>query len=93
MADKKVEVPLRGKMVQGTELSFKLVKEEWNVYEADDGTTLKLKSVVSRIVRLDEYKEDGEPIYWTRSQNVMAALVPEKLKKKKEDKDESSTDS
>jgi hypothetical protein len=35
-------------------------------------------------VRLDAYKPDGEPIYLVNASNVLAADVPEQLKRKPE---------
>ena len=76
-----------GKKVPGEELEFETVKENWNVYRAEDGTEIKMKSVVSNIIRLEAYKSDGEPIYVIKSTNLVASNVPEILKHKPDEKE------
>lgn len=58
-------------------------EEPWCEYALEDGTRIKIKHVLGAIFRAREvYTESGEPLYITRSQNVvMAAEVPERLKK------------
>ena len=73
-----------GQDVLGEEVEFESEKEPWNSYILHDGTRLKLKAVVSNIVRLDLYKPDGEPVYLVNASNVVAADVPDNLKKKPE---------
>ncbi len=82
MSTEKVKVPLMGKIVDGVDVNFKVKKEEWNEYELEDGTILKFKSVVTKIVRTEEYNEQDEPIYSINSQNVASAKIPDKLKKR-----------
>ena len=82
MSTEKVKVPLMGKKVDGVDVNFKVKKEEWNEYELEDGTILKFKSVVTKIVRTEEYNEQNEPIYYINSQNVASAKIPDKLKKR-----------
>ncbi|HEY9072934.1 MAG TPA: hypothetical protein VIN67_02275 [Desulfobaccales bacterium] len=67
--------------MEATELGFKGLKEEWNEYQADDGTVLRFKAVVTEIYRLDEYDQDSKPIYVIKSSNVLSSSVPEHLKK------------
>ena len=48
----------------------------------DDGTVLKIKLVVTRVVRIDDlYDDQGDPVYVAQSTNVIVASVPDKLKK------------
>jgi hypothetical protein len=68
--------------VPGEEVDFEIEREGFNTYILHDGTKLKLKSVVGKIIRLDAYKPDNEPLYMVQSSNVMIADVPENLKKK-----------
>ncbi len=75
---------LGGREIMGEEVEFESEREAWNVYILQDGTKLKLKSVVASIVRLDEYKPDGEPIYLVNASNVVTADVPDSLKRPQE---------
>ena len=43
-----------------------------------------MKTVISRLVRLELYKPDGEPVYMINSANLATADVPDRLKKKPE---------
>jgi hypothetical protein len=47
------KVNFGGKEIDGISLNFKTLKENWNEYDLEDGTTLKFKSVVSDIVRVE----------------------------------------
>ena len=79
--EKRTMINFGGQTVEATELGFKSLKEEWNEYQADDGTFLRLKVVVSEVVRLDDYDQDSKPIYVVKSSNVLSSSVPEHLKK------------
>lgn len=76
---KKTSIVFKGKRVNGENLDFETVKESWNQYQAEDGTLIKFKSIISLIVRLDERKSDGEPIYVVKSTNIVESDVPEHL--------------
>lgn len=77
---------LGGEEVFGEEVEFETDKENWNTYILHDGTKIRLKAVVSNVVRLEVYKPDGEPVYLINSSNVVSADVPDSLKKKPEGK-------
>jgi len=78
---RKVKMNWRGKPVEGEEIDFEPLAEKWNEYRLSDGSLVKLKLVISRIVRLGEYNEQGEPIYVISSQNVVSTTVPPELMK------------
>jgi hypothetical protein len=69
-------------MVEGEEVEFEVDKEGFNIYILHDGTKLKIKSVVSQIIRLDAYGPNGDPMYMVNAQQIMAADVPDSLKRK-----------
>jgi hypothetical protein len=51
-------------MVPAEQLDFESDKEPWTVYRLEDGTVLKVKTILASVARLiDRYKPDGEPIY------------------------------
>jgi len=80
---KKVKVPVQGKDTPGVEVDVKSSVEHWNEYELSDGTALKVKVVVTRVVRTDNFKPDGEPVYFFEVATVGATTVPNNLKEKK----------
>jgi len=79
--EKMTRINFGGRNVEATEVGFKSLKEEWNEYQAEDGSVLRLKVVVSEIYRLDEYDSDDKPIYVIKSSNVLSSSVPEHLKR------------
>ena len=69
---KKIKVKFQGKLVDAIEMEFK-PKEEWNIYELSDGTTLRMKPVATSIVKLvDIYDSEGKPLYMVQASNVLA---------------------
>ena len=76
-----VKVPLSPKdLAEGEELDFETVKEAWNEYKLGDGSTLRVKLVVSKAKRLKKHKPDGEPIYIIQSTNILNVKnIPKKL--------------
>ena len=65
----------------GEEIEFEPEKELFNSYILQDGTSLRFKAVVSKIIRIDEYNSEGEPIYMIKSSNVAVTNVPDSLMK------------
>jgi hypothetical protein len=72
----------QGREVEGLEVRFRSNHEEWNDYTLEDGSSIRMKAVVSEIVRLDgEYDAEGNPIYLVKSTNVLVIKAPDNLKK------------
>ncbi len=70
-----MKVQYQGKQVEGQSIDFLTRKEEFNEYQLTDGKALRIKMVVTRIIRLEEEKApDGNPIYLIQSQNVVAPM-------------------
>jgi len=76
-------VKWQGRDVDGLEVRFKSNREEWNEYTLEDGSLLRMKAVVSEIIRLHgEYDPEGNPIYIIKSANMLFVKSPDNLKKK-----------
>jgi tryptophan-rich sensory protein len=57
-------------------------EKSWNTYKLGDGATIKVKTVVNGVRRLNEYSEDGKPVYSIKADNIVEVVdVPEKLMK------------
>ncbi len=78
---KRVELKLGDKTIEGTLVDFETVREEYNSYKLSDGSTIRMKTVVTNIIRTEEFTPTGEPVYIINSQNVLVADVPDQLKK------------
>ncbi|MFC7230693.1 hypothetical protein ACFQMM_03490 [Saliphagus sp. GCM10025308] len=76
----KIELP-DGEVAEFEDVDFDTVSEEWNEYELEDGTSLKVKLVLQKVMRAeDKYTPAGEPIYQISSQNVVRTSdVPDEL--------------
>jgi|SRR5882672_4775782 hypothetical protein len=83
-AMKRVELAVGDKTIGGTLVDFATVREEYNSYKLSDGSMIRMKTVVTNIIRTDEFTPNGEPIYVVNSQNVLVADVPDDLKKPKQ---------
>jgi len=81
----KVRLP-NGREVEATDVDFETVKENWNEYKLEDGTILKFKTVVSSIIRTEDYDPmTGDPVYHIRSTNILRANVAKELKRLPDD--------
>jgi len=77
------KVNWQGKEVDGVEVKFRSVKEDWNEYDIDDGSTVRVKLVVSDMVRLvDQFDREGNPVYVIKSGNMLFVKSPDHLKRK-----------
>jgi hypothetical protein len=83
---RKRTVPWQGREVQATVMPFQTGGEHFNEYLVEDGTVIKLKLVVTEILRLDdEYDSEVNPIYFVTSANVPFVSAPDELRRKKDD--------
>lgn len=77
------KIKWQGQDVDALSLRFKTIKEEWNEYDLEDGTTLRMKAVVSDVVRIEgHYDQENNPVYVVRSSNIVVVSSPDNLKKK-----------
>lgn len=68
---RKLQLP-DGQTVDGVEIGFQTLGEHWNEYLLDDGTVVRLKPVVTSVLRAEGITdENGDPVYMVNSQNVM----------------------
>ena len=70
-----------GKTIEGEEIPFKPESEPWCVYQLDDGYGVRLKLIVTQIIKVPGKDADGNPVYVVRSSNVMAVSPPESYRK------------
>ena len=63
-------------------IGFRPNTENWNDYLLDDGTVLRMKLVVTEVLRVnDQYDQAGKPVYLVQSANVVAVDAPDELMK------------
>ena len=71
-----------GMQLEGERVDFKPLDEPWAKYQLPDGTIVRLKIVVSDIIRSSQKNKAGEPIFAVKSSNVLAvdlADTPEEI--------------
>lgn len=82
---RKVQVPMPpdGRMVDGVEVSIAESTERWSDVKLEDGSVLRVKSSILSAVRvLDQFDQDGNPMYALKANLAMVvAEAPEHLKK------------
>lgn len=88
MSTRKINIPGMGP-TEVVEVGFRPLAEHWNEYLLDDGTTIRLKGVVTVMYRVvDQYDDDGNPAYIVNSTNVAATKSPDAMRKPKTEEGE-----
>jgi hypothetical protein len=71
-----------GSEAEATVMTFQTHGEHWNEYLVDDGSLLRLKPVVTEILRVEgQYDPAGNPAYVVQSTNVVAVDAPDELRR------------
>lgn len=80
---KRIKIHIGAEAVDGIDLDFRTLREEWNEYETEDGSRIRVKLVVSEIIRTDQYDtQTDQPVYIVRSGNIVVTKAPDELKEK-----------
>jgi hypothetical protein len=81
--ERKTKIMFNGQMHDATFIPVTSSQEQWNEYILDDGSLVRLKTVVTEIYRIDDvYSAEGDPLYHIKSKNIASAITPEALKKR-----------
>lgn len=79
----KVKLNLGGKEVWGELIPVQQAQETWNQYLLADGSVVKMKIVVTDVLRVEnEYDAEGNPVYYVKSSNVVSVNASEELRRK-----------
>jgi len=82
MDDDKIKVNFGGRQVDATPVDINQAGEKWNEYLLEDGTVLKMKLVLKKVMRIDnQYDHDGNPVYMMQSTNVSTITAPKNLRR------------
>lgn len=77
----KIVSPLSQKEVEGTLVDFEGVAEPWASYKLKDGTSLKVRTIVTAVIRLGgEYDAGGNPVYTVSSVTAVQVSAPKNLR-------------
>jgi hypothetical protein len=76
-------VNIGGQMREATIVDFEADKENFSTYILHDGTSLRIKAVVTEVFRVDGmYQPNGDPVYGVNAQQIIAVNAPESLRRK-----------
>jgi hypothetical protein len=82
MADR-IKINYGGEEVDATSIEINQSSEYWNQYLLDDGSIVKMKLVVTKVLRIEnKFDAEGNPVYLVQSTNVMSVGSPANLKRK-----------
>ena len=77
------KVNFGGQMRDATIVDFEADKESFSTYILHDGTTLKIKAVLTEVFRIDGiFQPNGDPVYGVQAQQVVAVNASESLRRK-----------
>ena len=66
--------------LEGEELDFEIIREDWSRYKLEDGTLLKIKNPLLKVFKMPKADQLGLPIYRTIGSTLIGAIVPKTLK-------------
>lgn len=72
----------QNRQVPGQDVGFEPTAEPWGQYRLADGSEVKVKIVLVNAARLDEFTEQGDPLYQFQFQHIVTIVVPDSLKRK-----------
>jgi hypothetical protein len=77
------KINFNGQMCDATIVDFEADKESFSTYILHDGTSLKIKAVLTEVLRIEGlYQMNGDPIYAITAAQVSAVNAPESLRRK-----------
>lgn len=81
----KVKMNIGGRLVETEKINFHPIQEPWSVYRLEDGTTVKLRPVVSDVFKLPTPDPvTGLPQLIIKATNITSIEPPEAALSKKE---------
>lgn len=77
------KVNFMGQLRDATIVDFEADRESFSTYILHDGTSLKIKAVLTEVLRIEGlYQPNGDPVYGVSAQQVLAVHAPENLRRK-----------
>lgn len=84
MSHEREKINLGGREVDAVHVEVNQSAERWNEYILDDGTVLKIKLVLKKVLRTEsEFDNEGNPVYLVQTTNVLAVTAPKELRRPK----------
>lgn len=84
MSERTIKLPAPdGTLIDAHEVPVLESTERWTDIKLEDGSVIRLKSIVLSVARLiNRYDEEGNPMYVLKANQVMTVDVPEHLRQR-----------
>lgn len=83
MPDDTVRIKFEGNEEEARRVYVNSMREEWNQYMLEDGTVLRMRTILHDVYRLShKFTPDGDPIYVVKTSNIVSPDVPAGLKRR-----------
>jgi hypothetical protein len=77
------QVNFQGKLVDAEVIEFEADREQWSTYLLHDGTSLKIKPVMTEVLRLnDVFAPNGDPVYMVQAQQIVHITPSDSVRKR-----------
>ncbi len=84
MAERRQQINFMGRMVEASEVPITESNERFSDYKLEDGSVLRVKTVVTSFLRCDgQWDADGNPFYFMKSVPIVTVVsAPAELRRK-----------
>ncbi len=79
---RKTRINIGDRTIEAEDMEFQTGREDWSEYQVEDGFTVRIKLVVSSILKTHERDPQGNPVYIVQSTNIVKVLPPETYTRK-----------
>jgi len=76
------KVNFNGQSVDGVIVDFEADKEQWSTYVLHDGSALKIKAVLTEVMRLEGiFGPNGDPVYMVQASQIVHVNAADPLRR------------
>lgn len=79
---RRTRINIGDRTIEAEDMEFTTGREDWNEYMVEDGYKVRIKLVVSSILKTGERDPQGNPVYIVQSTNIVKVLAPEVFAKR-----------
>ena len=79
---RKTRINIGDRTIEAEDMEFQAGREDWSEYQVEDGFSVRIKLVVSSILKTQERDPQGNPVYIVQSTNIVKVLPPETYTRK-----------
>ena len=79
---RKTRINIGDRSIEAEDMEFKPAREDWNEYQVEDGYSVRIKLVVSSILKTGDRDPQGNPVYIVQSTKIVKVLPPETYSRK-----------